>query len=38
MRVLLLVLMVTATPFAMAQNWVGLLKNTPAEQLSLIHI
>jgi surface antigen len=32
MRVLLLVLMVTATPFAMAQNWVGLLKNTPAEQ------
>ena len=31
MRVLLLVLLVTATPFAMAQNWVGLLKNTPAE-------
>lgn len=32
MRVLFLVLMVTATPFAMAQNWIGLLKNTPAER------
>lgn len=32
MRVLFFVLMVTATPFAMAQNWIGLLKNTPAER------
>jgi surface antigen len=32
MRVLLFLLMATATPLAIAQNWVGILKNTPAER------
>jgi surface antigen len=32
MRLLLAVIITAAIPSALAQNWVGLLKNTPAEQ------
>ena len=32
MRALLLVALVAASPMVAAQNWVGLLKNTPAER------
>ena len=32
MRHLLFIALVAATPVAIAQNWVGLLKNTPAER------
>ena len=32
MRALLLVALVAASPVVAAQNWVGLLKNTPAER------
>jgi surface antigen len=32
MRLLLAIIITAAIPSALAQNWVGLLKNTPAEQ------
>lgn len=32
MRLLFTLLIAAATPLALAQNWVGLLKNTPAER------
>ena len=32
MRALLLIALVAASPMVAAQNWVGLLKNTPAER------
>ena len=32
MRLLLAIIITAAIPPALAQNWVGLLKNTPAEQ------